>query len=82
MASRTIPNINSLSIVDLLVQLKALVVIPMARGRRCAEVLSARQTHDERFRHFWARVQGLTIDYNYTLACANAAHGAIACGLY
>ena len=74
MASRTITNINSLSIADLLVQLKALVVIPVA------EALSAWQAPGELFWHFWARVQDLTIDCNYTLACAHAARGAIVCG--
>ena len=52
----------------------------MARGIRRAEALSTRQAPDEQFWHFWARVQGLTVDCNYTLACAHVARGAIACG--
>ena len=78
-AEKAIRGIGSLAINDLLTQVKAVAVQPVAVGILQATAHSAKQSSGERFQTFAARVQGLTTDCNYVLPCPHAVAQARAC---
>ena len=71
-ADKSIFNINSLGVDELMREVKAIATQPVAMGLRRAEAHSARQQQGERFQAFAARARGLVVDCQYILPCPHA----------
>ena len=67
--------------VDLLTQVKAVAVQPVAVGILRGTAHAAKQASGERFQTFAAKVRGLTTDCNYVLPCLHAAPTERACNV-
>ena len=72
-------DIGSLDLNNLMREVKAVAVLPVAVGILRATAHAAKQACGERFQAFEAKVRGLTTDCNYVLPCPHAAAAAQAC---
>ena len=80
-ADQAVFNIGALGLDDLLREVKAVAVLPVAVGILRATAHSARQSHGERFQAFAAKVRGLTTDCKYILPCPHAAADVQVCNV-
>ena len=71
-ADKSIFDLNSLGVDELLQEVKAIAVQPVATGLRRAEAHSARQLQGEWFQAFAARTRGLMVNCQYVLPCPHA----------
>ena len=78
-ADKAIHDIGSLSVADLLSQVKTVAVLPVATGILPAMAHSAKQGSGERSQTYAAKVRGLTTDCDYMLPCPHAVAPAQAC---
>ena len=78
-ADKAVHNIEGLDLDDLLREVKAVAVLPVAVGILRATAHSAKQASGEQFQAFAAKVRGLTTDCNYVLPCPHAAAAPQAC---
>ena len=70
MLLKTEPRIASLPIDEVLSAMKSLAVIPVAKGIVRAELMQMRQTNDESFRAFAAKVRGKAETCGFTLTAS------------
>ena len=72
-ADKAVHDIGALDLDDLLSEVKAVAVLPVAVGILRATAHSGKQGSGERLQAFAAKVRGLTTDCNYVLPCPHAA---------
>ena len=78
-ADKAIFGFNTMNLDELLREVKAVAVQPVAIGILRATAHSARQAHGERFQAFTAKVRGLTTDCKYILPCPHVPVGEQVC---
>ena len=78
-ADKAVFDIGSFDLDDLLREVKAIAVLPVAVGILRATAHAAKQACEERFQAFAAKVRGLTTDCSYVLPCPHAAADEQAC---
>ena len=78
-ADKAIFGFNTMNLDELMKEVKAVAVQPVAGGILRATAHSAKQAHRERFQAFAAKVRGLTTDCKYILPCPHAPVGEQVC---